>query len=64
MGKKLDYRIVDFHSTRPGHDRHYGLNGNKLDKMGWKSPVSFEDSLKATIEWQTNHPEWIQKKGL
>lgn len=60
MGKELKYKIIDFHSTRPGHDPHYGLNADKIKKLGWKSPVSFEESLKNCIEWQTNHPEWIQ----
>lgn len=60
MGKKLEYEVVDFHSTRSGHDLHYGLDGTKLTKKGWKSPVGFKDSLKATIEWQAAHPEWIQ----
>ncbi len=59
MNKPLDYEFVDFHSTRPGHDLHYGLDGKKLAKLGWKSPVSFEESLKNTIEWQAEHPEWI-----
>lgn len=61
MGKELKYRykLVDFHSTRPGHDPHYGLDGTKLKNLGWNSPVSFEDSLKAVIEWQKDHPEWI-----
>lgn len=59
MGKELDYELVDFHSKQPGHDAHYGLNGDKLNKLGWKSPVSFEDSLLKTIEWQNNNKEWI-----
>ena len=59
MGKELRYELVDFHSKQPGHDLHYGLDGEKLTKMGWKSPVSFEDSLKSTIEWQNNNKEWI-----
>lgn len=59
MGKELKYKIVDFHKTRPGHDPHYGLNANKIKNLGWVSPVSFEESLKNTIEWQTEHPEWI-----
>lgn len=59
MGKPLKYRLVDFHATRPGHDSHYGLDGTKLKKLGWKSPMSFEKSMKNTIAWQTNHPEWI-----
>ena len=59
MGKELDYEIVDYHSTRPGHDRHYGLDGTKLRNLGWKSPLSFEESLKNTVEWYKNHPEWL-----
>lgn len=59
MGKPLEYELVDFHSTRPGHDLHYGLDGKKLKKMGWKSPLGFDESLQNTIEWQTENPEWI-----
>lgn len=59
MGKELKYKIVDFHKTRPGHDPHYGLNADKIKNLGWVSPISFEESLKNTIEWQTEHPEWI-----
>lgn len=60
MAKEPIYELVDHHSTRPGHDPHYGLNADKLKNLGWKSPVSFEESLKNTIEWQTNHSEWIK----
>lgn len=60
MDKELDYELVDFHSKQPGHDLHYGLDGEKLAKLGWKSPVSFEDSLKKTIEWQQQHKEWMK----
>lgn len=59
MGKPLKYDLVDFHSKQPGHDLHYGLDGTKLHKAGWTEPVSFEDSLRATVEWQQEHPEWI-----
>lgn len=59
MDKEPKYKIVDFHTTRPGHDKHYGLDDTKLRSLGWKSPVPFEESLKNTIEWQTEHEEWI-----
>lgn len=62
MGKELKYRLVDFHSKQPGHDLHYGLDGTKLAKLGWKSPVSFEESMKKTIDWQANNPEWIEQE--
>lgn len=59
MGKPLKYKIEDYHSTRPGHDRHYGLTGDKLRNLGWKAPLTFEESLKNTIEWQSMHPDWL-----
>lgn len=59
MGKEANINLVDSHTTRPGHDKHYGLTRDKLEKLGWVPPVSFEDSLKNTIQWQQEHPEWI-----
>lgn len=59
MDKELEYTVVDFHSTRSGHDLHYGLDGSKLRKKGWKSPLSFEESLKNTIDWQMENQHWI-----
>lgn len=59
IGKELIYSVVDFHSTRPGHDRHYGLDGKKLADLGWKSPLDFDESLKNTIEWTKRHPQWL-----
>lgn len=60
MGKKLEYEVVDHHSSRPGHDPHYGLDGTKLKKLGWTPPVSFKESLKNVVEWQQENPEWIK----
>jgi len=59
MGKELRYELQDFHSTRPGHDLRYGLDGSKLAKLGWKPPVGIVASLKATIDWQTNNQRWL-----
>lgn len=59
MGKELDYELVDFHHLNPAHDIHYGMADNKLAKMGWEPPLSLEESLKNTIDWQQGHKEWI-----
>ena len=64
MGKPdFEYEIIDVHTLRPGHDRHYSLSMDKLRELGWKSPKSFEDSLRETIEWQVAHPDWINEKS-
>lgn len=60
MGKELKYKIVNFHSARPGHDPHYGLDDSKLRNLGWNNPVPFDESLKNVIDWQMANPEWIQ----
>lgn len=59
LGKPLRYKMVDFHSSRPGHDLRYGLDGTKLKEMGWEIPMSFEDSLKSTIKWTLENPRWL-----
>lgn len=60
MGKEPKYEMSYFHDDNPGHDLHYGLNGDKLKALGWQSPVSFEKSLEKTITWQKNNPEWLK----
>lgn len=62
MNKRdVKYEVVNVHTLRPGHDRHYGLDDDKIKEAGWTSPVPFEDSLKAVIEWQQSNPEWMER---
>lgn len=60
MGKELSYEFVDHHTTRPGHDKHYSLDGSKLKELGWKMPLSFDESMRNTVEWQSENPDWIK----
>jgi dTDP-glucose 4,6-dehydratase len=62
MGVKADYVIEDSKVTRPGHDAHYGLDGDKLHALGWSSPMSLEDSMKNVVAWYQDHPEWLKAK--
>lgn len=59
LGLPLKYEMVDFHSSRPGHDLRYALNGEKMKKLGWSLPVDFEASLRKTIEWTLQNKKWI-----
>lgn len=60
MGQELKYEIQDSHTTRPGHDPHYALDDAKLKALGWTPPLTFEESLKNVIDWQKDHPAWMQ----
>ncbi len=59
IGKKLNYKMVDFHSDRPGHDLRYGLDGTKMKKMGWTLPIDFETSLRNTVNWTVDNQLWL-----
>lgn len=59
VNKPFNFEYVDFHSTRPGHDKRYALDGTKIKKAGWKAPMEFTTSLRKYIEWTLNHPEWL-----
>lgn len=60
VGESLNYELIDFHSSRPGHDLRYSLDGKKMKEMGWELPLTFHESLKKTIQWYLSHPEWLK----
>lgn len=61
LGKPLNYEMVDFHSSRPGHDLRYALDGTLLKEMGWEIPLNFYDSLRNTINWylREENQKWL-----
>jgi dTDP-glucose 4,6-dehydratase len=61
MDKELKYEMVDFHSTRPGHDLRYGLDGSKLFDLGWNPNFNFEKSLEKTVKWTLQNQEWLEE---
>ena len=63
LGKELNYEMVDFHSSRPGHDLRYGLDGSKLIEMGHRYPKNFEESLEKTILWTLDNPKRLNKEA-
>jgi dTDP-glucose 4,6-dehydratase len=60
MGMELNYELVNFHATRPAHDLHYRLDGEKLNNMGWKVSIPFYDALKEIVSWTLKHEEWLE----
>ena len=60
LGKELKYEMIDFHSSRPGHDLRYAMSGKKMGQMGWRIPVSFDESLIKTVLWTVKHPQWLE----
>ena len=59
QNKELKYEMVDFHSSRPGHDLRYSLSGEKMNKLGWKPSIKLTQRIKQVVEWSLNNPNWI-----
>ena len=58
QNKELKYEMVDFHSSRPGHDLRYALDGTKMENMGWKPESAFE-RLESVIKWTLDNNRWL-----
>jgi dTDP-glucose 4,6-dehydratase len=57
MGRPLIYETTDYHSSRPGHDLAYGIDGSRLHALGWQPPVDFATAVKRTVAWELQHEE-------
>jgi dTDP-glucose 4,6-dehydratase len=54
-------KLITFVKDRPGHDRRYAINCDKLKKeLGWKQSVNFEQGLDLTVKWYLDNEEWIK----
>ena len=57
MGLPLRAQLTDYHSSRPGHDLAYGIDGSRLRALGWAPPVDFGTGVKRTVTWTLEHGE-------
>jgi len=60
MGRPED--LLEFVEDRPGHDRRYALDTNKIrGELGWEPAVGLEAGLTQTVHWYGTHPAWVEK---
>jgi len=58
---KIPAAKIHFVSDRPGHDRRYAVNDDKLRRLGYRPVTSFDDGLAETIRWYQEHRAWWGK---
>jgi len=56
LGKPED--LIRFVKDRPGHDRRYALDCQKVTALGFKPRFRFEEALRETVRWYRENPEW------
>ena len=59
QGKELKYQLIDFHSSRPGHDLRYALDGSKMKEMGWEPTKSVRERIAEVTNWTLENNRWI-----
>jgi dTDP-glucose 4,6-dehydratase len=48
-------------TDRPGHDRRYSLNCDKLKALGWTPTHTFDQALEKTVRWYVDNEWWWRK---
>jgi dTDP-glucose 4,6-dehydratase len=43
---------------RPGHDRRYAVDSQRVRALGWAPSFSFDEALDATVAWFRSHRDW------
>jgi len=59
QGKELNYELIDFHSSRPGHDLRYALDGDKMKSLGWTPEKSVRERISEVTKWTIENNRWI-----
>lgn len=57
----MDKSSIRYVPDRPGHDRRYALNVDKLKSLGWENKSDFRGALAETINWYKQNTEWWKK---
>ena len=60
QNKELKYEMVDFHSSRPGHDLRYALDGQLMKDIGWSPKISIDERINQVVNWSLNNNRWLK----
>ncbi len=54
--------LITFVKDRPGHDRRYAIDAGKLEsELGWHPRHSFDQGMRATVEWYLANRDWVNR---
>ena len=59
-GKHYQEQIT-FVADRPGHDRRYAIDAQKIEReLGWKPAETFDTGIRKTIQWYLDNQDWVK----
>jgi dTDP-glucose 4,6-dehydratase len=56
--------LIEHVKDRPGHDRRYAMNIDKIrDDLGWEPKFNLEEGLQRTVTWYLENNHWVEEIG-
>lgn len=54
--------LIQHIKDRPGHDRRYAINADKIRKeLGWAPQYHYESGIRETIRWYQENMAWVEQ---
>ena len=55
-------QLKTFVADRPGHDRRYAINAEKIQtQLGWTPSETFETGIEKTVDWYLGNADWLER---
>lgn len=52
--------LISYVKDRPGHDRRYAINADKMHReLGWVPRYRFEQAIVETVQWYRDNQAWV-----
>ena len=55
---RAHHDLVPSVKDRPGDDRRYSLSAARLEALGWKAAVGFDEGIERTVNWYRENQWW------
>lgn len=53
--------LIEYVADRPGHDRRYAIDSNKLqEEFSWQPLETFTSGLEKTVSWYLSNAAWVE----
>jgi dTDP-glucose 4,6-dehydratase len=54
--------LITFVKDRPGHDRRYAINADKINReLNWQPAETFETGIRKTVRWYLDNQGWVER---
>lgn len=58
--KRTPEELIAFVKDRPGHDRRYAIDCQKIEReLGWQPRETFATGLQKSVAWYLGNPGWV-----